>query len=68
MADCTFCGDIAPTDRSQWAAANLTAEKVRAALYKKHADPIFFKWQRGEATEQDWLDVIAKIKKCVPED
>jgi len=68
MTDCTFCGEVAPTDRSEWPLANLTAEKVRASLYKIHADPLFFKWQRGEGTEQEWLDMIAKIKQCVPDD
>jgi hypothetical protein len=34
----------------------------RAAAYTSEADPIFFKWQRGEATEQEWLDKVAEIK------
>jgi hypothetical protein len=68
MANCAFCGDVAPTDRSLWPEFNLTAKKVRGALYKKHADPVFFKWQRGEATKQEWLDIIAKIKECVPDE
>jgi hypothetical protein len=34
----------------------------RAAAYTSEADPIFFKWQRGEATEQEWLDKVEEIK------
>lgn len=41
---------------------NATAEELRADAYRNESDPIFFKWQRGEATEQDWLDKVAEIK------
>lgn len=37
-------------------------EYTRKQLYIKEADPLFFKWQRGEATQQEWLDKIAEIK------
>ena len=36
---------------------------LRANAYKQESDPIFFKWQRGEATQQEWLDKIAEIKQ-----
>jgi hypothetical protein len=39
---------------------------ARSAAYAKEADPIFFKWQRGEATEQEWLDKIEEIKERFP--
>jgi len=39
----------------------------RAKAYAKESDPIFFKWQRGEATEQQWLDKVAEIKARFPE-
>jgi hypothetical protein len=38
----------------------------RQAAYQQEADPLFFKAQRGEATEQDWLDKIAEIKSRFP--
>ena len=41
--------------------APLTADELRRAAYEAEADPIFFKWQRGEATEQEWLDKVAEI-------
>jgi hypothetical protein len=35
---------------------------LRANAYKQESDPIFFKWQRGEATQQEWLDKVNEIK------
>jgi len=40
--------------------------EVRALAYKNESDPIFFMWQRGEATEQEWLDKIEEIKLRYP--
>jgi len=42
------------------------ARNNRAQAYIKEADPLFFKAQRGEATEQEWLDKIAEIKARYP--
>ena len=39
---------------------------ARASAYKNEADPVFFKWQRGAATEQEWLDKIEEIKLRYP--
>ena len=38
----------------------------RRELYRERSDPIFFQWQRGEATEKDWLDSVFYIKKEFP--
>lgn len=38
----------------------------RQQAYIAESDPIFFKWQRGEATEQDWLNKVAEIKARYP--
>lgn len=43
------------------------AEAQRAEAYKTESDPIFFKWQRGSATEQEWLDAVAAIKQRFPD-
>lgn len=37
-------------------------DALRQQAYQQEADPIFFKWQRGEATEADWLAKIAEIR------
>lgn len=34
----------------------------RARAYKDESDPLFFKYQRGEVTKQEWLDKVAEIK------
>jgi hypothetical protein len=34
----------------------------RAEAYRTESDPLFFKAQRGEATQQEWLDKVAEIK------
>jgi hypothetical protein len=39
---------------------------ARAAAYAAEADPLFFKVQRGEATEQEWLDKIEEIRARYP--
>jgi hypothetical protein len=41
-------------------------EVMRRAAYQAEADPLFFKWQRGESTEQEWLGKIAEIKARFP--
>ena len=43
------------------------AEAQRAEAYRTESDPLFFKWQRGSATEQEWLDAVAAIKARYPD-
>jgi len=45
---------------------NKAAEAARKAAYAAEADPLFFRSQRGEITEQEWLDKIAEIKARYP--
>jgi hypothetical protein len=35
---------------------------VRAERYRQESDPLFFKYQRGEATKEEWLAKVAEIK------
>lgn len=44
--------------------ANIEAQRAQA--YRNESDPLFFKSQRGEATQQEWLDKIAEIKARFP--
>jgi len=37
-------------------------EQQRLFAYEKTSDPIFFKWQRGDATEAEWRAAVAKVK------
>ena len=41
-------------------------ETNRRNAYRNESDPLYLKWQRGEASEQDWLDKIAEIKERFP--
>lgn len=40
--------------------------ELRRQAYTAEADPINFMMQRGDATEQEWLDKIAEIKARFP--
>jgi len=41
-------------------------ETNRRNAYRNESDPLYLKWQRGEATEQEWLDKIEEIKERFP--
>jgi hypothetical protein len=41
---------------------NAIHESNRKEAYREESDPLFFKWQRGEATQQEWLDKVTEIK------
>lgn len=42
-------------------------EAQRAYAYRTESDPLFFKYQRNEATQQEWLDKVAEIKARYPD-
>lgn len=39
---------------------------ARQAGYQSTSDPIFMQYQRGEATEQEWLDAVEAVKVANP--
>lgn len=41
-------------------------EQNRLAAYQKIADPLFFGFQRGDNTEQQWLDAVQSVKDANP--
>lgn len=41
-------------------------ERQRRASYQQEADPLFFKWQAGEATQEEWLAKRAEIAERYP--
>jgi len=43
-----------------------TVESTRLTAYEQTSDPIFFKWQRGDATEAEWREAVAKVKADNP--
>jgi hypothetical protein len=38
----------------------------RLSAYQNESDPIFFEYQRGEATEQAWKDKVTEIQERYP--
>ncbi len=45
---------------------NIEQTKLRAKAYLIESDPIFFQYQRGSKTEQEWLDAVNAIKIQYP--
>jgi hypothetical protein len=41
-------------------------ERARQVAYATTSDPIFFEFQRGDATEQEWLDAVQAVKDANP--
>lgn len=59
--------DLTPADPIE--IAPLTAEQIaskRKLAFEDESDPIFFKWKRGEASEQDWLDAVEMVRTRYP--
>lgn len=45
---------------------NQIATYNRMTAYREESDPLFFKYQRGEVTQQEWLDKVNEIKQRYP--
>ena len=45
-------------------AQNAPVREQRGEAYREKADPVFFKWQRGEdgVTETDWLAAVEAVR------
>lgn len=43
--------------------ARETARAARQRAFQKEADPLFFKWQRGEGTQEEWRAKVEEIKR-----
>jgi hypothetical protein len=46
--------------------AHRLVEEARAVAYRETSDPIFFEWQRGDATKADWLAAVEAVKTAHP--
>jgi len=51
----------------QQARQQAQVDAQRHAAYVAESDPLFFQWQRGEATEQQWRDKVAEIQARYPD-
>ncbi len=58
------CDAIIPVMEAEKEHAKI--ERARKAAYQAEADPLYFGWQRGENTEQAWLDKVAEIRARYP--
>jgi hypothetical protein len=54
--------------RLEAAAAIKRIETNRKSAYEQEADPLFFKWQAGEATEAEWKAKRDEIKARFPKE
>lgn len=43
-------------------------DEQRKRAYQDEADPLFFKWQRGEGTQEAWLAKVTEIKERYPKE
>jgi len=50
----------------QQARQQAEVDALRHTAYVAESDPLFFQWQAGEITEQEWLDKRAEIKARYP--
>jgi len=57
---------IAPPEPALVAPTKEEQETVRRAAYAAEADPLFFKWQAGEGTEEEWLAKRQEIRDRYP--
>jgi len=58
-------------DRDAWSAGTYQREYdavtvARQFAYQQTADPIFMQYQRGEATEKEWLAAVEAVKDANP--
>ena len=37
-------------------------EQARLIAYEQTSDPLYFKWQRNDGTQEEWLAAVAKVK------
>jgi len=57
---------ITESDADRIARLNAEAQAHRRGAFQVEADPLYFAWQRGEATEEDWLAKCAEIRTRFP--
>lgn len=53
-------------ERNRLEAQRIEISDQRHAEYARFADPLFFGWQRGENSKEEWLDKIAQIRQDYP--
>jgi hypothetical protein len=50
----------------QYERAYATVEATRQAEYQRTADPLYFKWQAGSGTQEEWVAARQAVKDAHP--
>ena len=50
----------------EYETAYARVEQARQSEYQATTDPLFFEFQRGDVTEQAWLDAVQAVKDANP--
>jgi hypothetical protein len=58
--------DIAARQRAEHEAALADRDAAVRDALAREADPLFFRYQRGEVTREDWLAKVAEVKARHP--
>jgi hypothetical protein len=66
VVDLPKAGEAEPEREKTAEELNAEAIAMRANAYRAESDPLFFKYQRGEATKEEWLASIEDIKARYP--
>jgi hypothetical protein len=53
-------------DEVQQEVAYKAVEIARSKAYRESSDPVFFRYQRGDATEAEWLAAVEAVKAAYP--
>ena len=59
-------GELAARAEAEYLAALADRDQALREALAEEADPLFFRWQRGEAEQEDWLAAVAEVKARFP--
>ena len=57
---------VAEAQEADFQSALVWRDQVLRETLMLEADPIFFRWQRGDGSKEDWLAAVAAIKTRFP--
>ena len=60
--------NVEPLTSEEISRVAISKKEERRLAFTQHADPVFFKWQRGEATQEEWVAAVAAVKAFYPYD
>lgn len=58
--------EVALQREAEYQAALVARDAALREALAAEADPLFFRWQRGEAAQEDWLTAVAEVKARFP--